>query len=1105
MNVCAAVVDGETIIVNVHPNNSGVLSGKTWTSNENFILEGHNLVITNSNDNWKYSDHNGVTVFATTCGSNRTVTITAPAGYVIGNYTVTAVANDRKVTIGNKTASSKGGSVTYTQTPNSPTASFKLSRDGGTPTVWFDNFVVTLKKQAFVATVNAVDAISGKTFGGGTQVATATSASTTFNFTLNAKSKEGYKFAGWSETAGGDVISNEANYVVPVTCNSTNPTIVRNVYANYAPEIVQNTSTYINPISDIDAADPSVILAQDGYYYMYCTERNAGEGMPVWRSSDMVNWTKITNIFAQHPANVTYTYLWAPEIAYVNGKYVLYYANADYGSQQNTQICVATSDKPYGPFENNKILLRAGDNNFGAVNVGVDNVIDPSLFRDDDGKNYLVWGSYKGIWYIELDENCTSVKAGASKKAIATHQDDYTLPIIGKVNANGDWDEIEAPMVVKHKAADTGKTYYYLICSEGRTVGSNNPAEITYKMVEARGESLGGDFYDIQGRKVFHQQVGLSELNGVEMNELLKTSYNDPAARALGPGHNSQFVKDFNGQEWVFYHGYARGNDGNWNISAGRRVFANMIEWDKKWSDDYEGIGWPGIVPPNDDPIEQPTVDPKGPDAYPIYDAQDLLDFAAAVNGGEVFATAMLMNDINMAGVTYTPIGTATNKFKGIIDGQGYRIKNLTINGGDDTGLVAYADGGAQFRYIIIDSSCEISGGTHTGAFLGRLDGSGVVQFYCCGNEAHVTGGQNTAGFVGCDTGVTLYFDNCYNTGYIEGDSESAAFSGWGVDRLRNCWNTGRTMGCEGAGDGKWYSLARDYNANKNVNSYDLNADNAPLSFDSAPAGYDNSWLSNGHITYYINQHAGEIVWYQNIDASFGDEKDPHPVFLASHLPVYNDGDDYYNVRVEAEYIRALNNSNYGTFCLGYETISTVGAKFYDILAVQKDGDEYKTIILQEVADQQHLVAGKAYIFKPEEGSTQLRCTYWDGARKDAIVAPGLVGNLIKNDFKVPVGDYILTGNKIKKVVGNNYINLNRAYITGFGKLHEDVEYSDPSKIVFFGFDGDIEEGEATEVEFVISDPEKNQNVLYNVAGQRISQPVRGQIYIMNGRKYIAR
>jgi hypothetical protein len=29
-------------------------------------------------------------------------------------------------------------------------------------------------------------------------------------------------------------------------------------------------------------------------------------------------------------------------------------------------------------------------------------------------------------------------------------------------------------------------------------------------------------------------------------------------------------------------------------------------------------------------------------------------------------------------------------------------------------------------------------------------------------------------------------------------------------------------------------------------------------------------------------------------------------------------------------------------------------------------------------------------------------------------------------------------------------------------------------------------------------------NMMYNIAGQRIAAPVRGQIYIMNGKKYIA-
>lgn len=956
-------------------------------------------------------------------------------------------------------------------------------------------------KRTYTATANAVAGIGGHASvnGNATQSVYITESSKTFNFSLVATAKAGYKFKGWSESEGGNIVSSNTNYSVSIICDSANP-VIKTWYANFEPDVVQNHTTFTDPITNIDAADPAVILAQDGYYYAYCSESYSGEGIPVWRSSDMVNWTKITTLFANRPDAIkvegypengkkeAYTFLWAPEIAYVNGKYVLYYANAAWGDEGSTQICVATSDNPYGPFEDSKVLISSKSNGTGAYNANVDNVIDPSLFRDDDGKNYLLWGSWHGIWYVELDANCTSIKSGESK-----HQ----FVATGSGN-KGDWTKVEAPMVVKHTAADDGKTYYYLICSKGTTVNASDASGINYQMSQARGTQIGGTFKNEIGQDAFSGNNKMFNL----LNMDKPTEY-----FVLGPGHSSHLIKDYTGKEWVYYHGYPKNADGSWAYPGGRKMFLDQALWDAHTN------GWLCIWPyEKDRVVVTPTVDPKGPETYQIYNAADLVAFASKVNSGEVYASATLMNDIDMAGVNYTPIGTSTNKFRGVIDGQGYRIKNLTINGGDDTGLVAYANGGAQFRYIIIDASCSISGGAHTAAFLGRLDGSGVVQFFCCGNEATVTGGQNTAGFVGCDTGVSLFMDNCYNTGNINGGSESAAFSGWGIDRLRNCWNTGRTLGCQGAGDGYWFSLARDWNDSKSVNTYDLNADNAPLQVNRL-ANYDSSWMTNGHLTYAINQGAGNVVWYQNVDASFGDNKDPHPVFLTSHLRVYNDGNDYYNVPVENKYERPVSNSNYGTICIGYNTTRTENATFYKVVAVrEKEGEEkgYSTIVIEELEeeDQQHLVGGVAYVFKPSGDNVTVTCYYNDGGYRDAVKAPGLVGNLVSDKMQIPAGDYILSNNQFRLVEqgAKAYIARNRAYISGLGYIanHGQDLVTNSSKVVCFGdewnFDGDATGTESLEIEV----RDKNA-AMYNLAGQRITEPVPGQVYIQNGKKYIAR
>ena len=77
--------------------------------------------------------------------------------------------------------------------------------------------------------------------------------------------------------------------------------------------------------------------------------------------------------------------LWAPDAAYKNGTYYLYFPLKD----QNDifRIGVATSDKPEGPFIPEEAPIRGSYS------------IDPAVFKDSDGKQYLYFG---GIWGGQL-------------------------------------------------------------------------------------------------------------------------------------------------------------------------------------------------------------------------------------------------------------------------------------------------------------------------------------------------------------------------------------------------------------------------------------------------------------------------------------------------------------------------------------------------------------------------------------------------------------------------------------------------------------------------------------------------------------------------------
>ena len=77
--------------------------------------------------------------------------------------------------------------------------------------------------------------------------------------------------------------------------------------------------------------------------------------------------------------------MWAPDAAFANGKYYLYFPAKN--KQDVFQIGVATSDKPEGPFTAEKEPIKGSYS------------IDPCVFKDDDGKFYMYFG---GIWGGQL-------------------------------------------------------------------------------------------------------------------------------------------------------------------------------------------------------------------------------------------------------------------------------------------------------------------------------------------------------------------------------------------------------------------------------------------------------------------------------------------------------------------------------------------------------------------------------------------------------------------------------------------------------------------------------------------------------------------------------
>ncbi len=281
---------------------------------------------------------------------------------------------------------------------------------------------------------------------------------------------------------------------------------------------------------------------------------------------------------------------------------------------------------------------------------------------------------------------------------------------------------------------------------------------------------------------------------------------------------------------------------------------------------------------------------------YGISTAQQLLNFSLDVQSLVAQkASAILLNDIDLAGVDFEPIGyhdgvdasdnlDASIPYRGVFDGQGHRIYNMVF---DDTsrpcvGLFGAIGGGAVIKNITIDKSCSVNAFKYSAGLVGGITMSGDVKIINCGNEADVTVVEkNGGGVLGVNFGNrgALEMVNCYNTGNIKGDNETAGLSGWlGNATIANCYSYGTVVGVDGD-----KTLARFASVSA-TNCYDFNGQ-------SGTTAFSEKMLASGELCYLLGggENNLESVWRQNIG------EDEHPVLDPDHKVVIFKGGKFTN------------------------------------------------------------------------------------------------------------------------------------------------------------------------------------------------------------------
>lgn len=300
-----------------------------------------------------------------------------------------------------------------------------------------------------------------------------------------------------------------------------------------------------------------------------------------------------------------------------------------------------------------------------------------------------------------------------------------------------------------------------------------------------------------------------------------------------------------------------------------------------------------------------------------IGNAGQLLSFAAAVNEGQTDLNAILIDNINLEGIEWTPIASSSSPYTGTFDGNGHSIQNLTIQetSTDENNIGFFRKLSGTVKNLRITSGSISSPNPsnkrlYIGSIAGILDGG---QIYNCSNAAAVTGISTSdaysGGIVGYSgTGSTI--ERCSNEGTVTSSHNAAGILGDGGCALKNCYNTGTITAPTSLGVRpiNSYTSQNCYNTGKldskesgeksgaisGINNYHLY--NQTLDGEKTDSAKTTEEFASGKVTYLLNgdKDAPNGPWYQTLG------EDDYPVLDPTHAAVYYRNGNYVNAEYQS-------------------------------------------------------------------------------------------------------------------------------------------------------------------------------------------------------------
>jgi arabinan endo-1,5-alpha-L-arabinosidase len=241
--------------------------------------------------------------------------------------------------------------------------------------------------------------------------------------------------------------------------------------------------------------DPSTVIEQAGRYYTYGT----GNGIPVLVSEDGWTWRRSGSLMSAVPSGKPGPEVlarggnntWAPDVIHIGEQYFLYYSAPGTQPKSAIGLLVGRTLDPGSPD------YRWEDRGPVVWSDGIEdsNAIDPGVLLDDDGRLWMVYGSYFGyIRLVELDPK-TGQRRYPDRKAVDV-----------AINS-------EAAVLIQRDG------WYYLLVTHGSCCQGANS---TYNIRMGRSRKVTGPYLDNMG---------------IDMIEGGGKLFAGSRGRHVGPGH----------------------------------------------------------------------------------------------------------------------------------------------------------------------------------------------------------------------------------------------------------------------------------------------------------------------------------------------------------------------------------------------------------------------------------------------------------------------------------------------------------------------------------------------------------------------------------------